>query len=108
VPKIEKVQKGSQITFSRSIFLLSREKLKLVLISEQVKTSRFAAYLSKFFTLQTMRKLELIKQLESLIAFQTDCLASGDWDSFDRTQDTIKKLEEAILGSEEKYEINTA
>jgi hypothetical protein len=55
-----------------------------------------------------MKKLELIKKLEFLIAFQTDCLASGDWDSFDRAQDTIKKLEEAILGCEEKYDINMA
>ena len=55
-----------------------------------------------------MQKLELIKQLESLIAFQTDCLASGDWESFDKAQDTIKKLEEAILGSKEKYDKNTA
>jgi hypothetical protein len=67
-------------------------------------TSSFATY----FQFSNMRKLELIKQLESLIAFQTDCLASGDWDSFDKTQDTIKKLEEAILGSEEKYDINMA
>jgi hypothetical protein len=55
-----------------------------------------------------MQKLELIKQLEFLIAFQADCLASGDWDSFDRTQNTIKKLEEAIIGCEEKIEINMA
>jgi hypothetical protein len=68
-------------------------------------TSSFT-YLSKIFNFQPMQKLELIKQLESLIAFQTDCLASGDWDSFDRTQDTIKKLEEAILSSEEKTQAN--
>ena len=55
-----------------------------------------------------MQKLELIKQLEFLIAFQTDCLASGDWDSFDKAQDTIKKLEAAILGSEERIQINMA
>lgn len=55
-----------------------------------------------------MQKLELIKKLEFLIAFQTDYLASGDWDSFDKAQDSIKKLEEAILGSEEKTKINAA
>jgi hypothetical protein len=45
-----------------------------------------------------MSKFELLKQLEYLIAFQTNCLASGDWDSFDRTEDKIKELEEQIVG----------
>ena len=64
--------------------------------------SSFAAY----FQFSNMQKLELIKQLESLVAFQTDCLANGDWDSFDKAQDSIKKIEEAILGSEEKNIVN--
>jgi hypothetical protein len=45
-----------------------------------------------------MSKFELLKQLEYLIAFQTNCLASGDWDSFDRTEDKIKEIEEQIVG----------
>lgn len=51
---------------------------------------------------QTMEKLELIKQLEYLVAFQTNCLASGDWESFDNAENKIKGLEEAILGLDEK------
>ncbi|HLM84339.1 MAG TPA: hypothetical protein VK254_03980 [Candidatus Bathyarchaeia archaeon] len=49
-----------------------------------------------------MEKLELIKQLEYLVAFQTNCLASGDWESFDNAENKIKGLEEAILGLDEK------
>jgi len=45
-----------------------------------------------------MEKLQKIKELEYLIAFQADCLAKGDWDSFDRAENQIKKLEEVIVG----------
>jgi len=55
-----------------------------------------------------MKKLELLKQLEYMIAFQSDCLAKGDWDSFDRTENQIKRLEEAILGGQENEGLNTA
>ncbi|HUD08519.1 MAG TPA: hypothetical protein VMQ48_00285 [Candidatus Saccharimonadales bacterium] len=55
-----------------------------------------------------MQKFELIKQLEYLIAFQTNCLASGDWESFDNAQDKIKKLEEAIISRNEEGQVNTA
>jgi hypothetical protein len=48
-----------------------------------------------------MEKLQKIKELEYLIAFQTDCLIKGDWESFDKTQDRIKKLEEAIIENRE-------
>lgn len=48
-----------------------------------------------------MQKLELIKQLEYLIAFQTNCLSSGDWESFDKAENKIKRLEELIISSQE-------
>jgi len=44
-----------------------------------------------------MEKLELIKKLEYMIAFQASCLSSGDWENFDKSENQIKKLEEAIL-----------
>jgi len=44
-----------------------------------------------------MTKLEIIKQLEYLIAFQADCLSKGDWESFDNTEDEIKRLEKSIV-----------
>ncbi len=44
-----------------------------------------------------MSKFELLKQLEYLIAFQANCLASGDWESFDKTENEIKRIEEKII-----------
>lgn len=44
-----------------------------------------------------MSKFEMIKQLEYLVAFQTECLRSGDWDNFDMLENQIKNLESAIL-----------
>ncbi|MFA5926189.1 MAG: hypothetical protein WC831_04625 [Parcubacteria group bacterium] len=44
-----------------------------------------------------MSKFELLKQLEYLIAFQSNCLAGGDWESFDKTEGEIKRLEEKII-----------
>lgn len=55
-----------------------------------------------------MHKLELVKQLEYLVAFQAECLSSGDWDSFDKAEEKIKKLEEAIIGHGEETPANTA
>ena len=55
-----------------------------------------------------MQKLELIKQLEYLIAFQAECLSSGDWESFDKAEEKRKKLEEAILSANEEIKENTA
>lgn len=51
-----------------------------------------------------MRKIELIKKLEYLIAFQSNCLLGGDWESFDRTENEIKKLEEKLTSWNEKSE----
>ena len=48
-----------------------------------------------------MTKFELIKKLEYLIAFQSNCLQKGAWDDFDRLEDSIKKLELTILNSKE-------
>jgi hypothetical protein len=57
---------------------------------------------------RAMNTLEQIKKLEYLVAFQTDCLAKGDWDSFDKTENEIKKIEEAIVLKQEKNAPNTA
>lgn len=55
-----------------------------------------------------MTKLEIIKQLEYLIAFQADCLSNGDWESFDKAEDEIKKLENSIVTWQENNMPNTA
>ncbi len=55
-----------------------------------------------------MTKLEIIKQLEYLTAFQAGCLSSGDWESFDKTEDEIKKLEKMIISWQEGNMPNTA
>ncbi len=44
-----------------------------------------------------MTKFEMIKQLEYLVAFQSDCLQKGEWEVFDHIEDSIKKLEMGIL-----------
>lgn len=44
-----------------------------------------------------MSKLELIKRLETMIAFQARCLSEGNWDDFDKAEGQIKELEEKIL-----------
>lgn len=42
-------------------------------------------------------KIELVKKLENMVAFQKDCLASGNWDDYDKIESEIKKLEEKIV-----------
>ncbi|MDD3487215.1 MAG: hypothetical protein PHF35_02455 [Candidatus Moranbacteria bacterium] len=49
-----------------------------------------------------MTRLEMVKQLEFLIAFQAECLAKGDWESFDNTENEIKKIERVILDEKQK------
>lgn len=44
-----------------------------------------------------MSKFEMIKKLEYLVAFQSDCLKNGNWSEFDLLEDTIKRLETQIL-----------
>ena len=44
-----------------------------------------------------MSEFEMIKKLEYLVAFQSSCLQKGDWDDFDRLEESIKKLEKNIL-----------
>jgi hypothetical protein len=44
-----------------------------------------------------MSKFELIKKLEYLVAFQTQCLKEGDWEVFDKLENEVKKLEKDIL-----------
>lgn len=46
---------------------------------------------------KAMSKLEMIKKLEYLVAFQSNCLEQGDWDNFDRLENSIKTLEKNIL-----------
>ena len=45
----------------------------------------------------TEQKMNEIKRLETLVAFQKDCLSGGDMDTFDRVENEIKKLEETII-----------
>lgn len=44
-----------------------------------------------------MSKLELLKKLEYLIAFQANCLHKGDWESFDKTEGVVRELEKKII-----------
>jgi len=44
-----------------------------------------------------MTPFEIVKKLEYLVAFQSDCLQNGDWEAFDHSEDSIKKLETHIL-----------
>jgi len=55
-----------------------------------------------------MTKLEIIKQLEYLTAFQADCLSKGDWESFDKAEDEIKKLEKMIVAWQEDNMLKAA
>ena len=49
-----------------------------------------------------MNEFEIIKQLEYLIAFQNNCLNKGDWENFDKSENAIKKLEEALVDSKKR------
>jgi hypothetical protein len=44
-----------------------------------------------------MSKFEVIKQLEYLVAFQTNCLLERNWEDFDQAENQIKELEKEIL-----------
>lgn len=44
-----------------------------------------------------MQKYELLKELECLIAFQSNCLNEGNWDDFDKAESEIKELEKKLL-----------
>lgn len=44
-----------------------------------------------------MSKLEMIKKLEYMVAFQANCLENGDWENFDKLQNNISVLENRIL-----------
>lgn len=48
-----------------------------------------------------MSKWDLLKKLEYLVAFQTERLDKGDWESFDKTEGEIERLEKSILISKE-------
>jgi hypothetical protein len=43
------------------------------------------------------QKMEKVKKLENLVAFQKDCLNGGDIETFDRVENEIKQLEESIV-----------
>lgn len=49
-----------------------------------------------------MEEFETIKKLEYLIAFQSDCLNKGDWENFDKAENSIKKLEEVLIDLNKK------
>lgn len=44
-----------------------------------------------------MSQFELLKKLEYLVAFQTNCLNEGNWDIFDRIESEIEKIEKELL-----------
>lgn len=44
-----------------------------------------------------MSKLELLKKLEYLVAFQVECLKEGNWEDYDRVEGKIKELEIKIV-----------
>lgn len=46
------------------------------------------------------QKIELVKKLKYLAAFQKDCLDAGNWEDYDRSENEIKKLEEALIWTE--------
>lgn len=49
-----------------------------------------------------MEEFKIIKKLEYLIAFQNECLHKGDFENFDKTENEIKKTEEALINSNKK------
>jgi hypothetical protein len=49
-----------------------------------------------------MSQFELLKKLEYLVAFQTSCLAKGNWEEFDLTENQVRKLENQILGTNQE------
>jgi hypothetical protein len=58
----------------------------------------------KFFfknmTQETARSI--IKQLETMIIFQKECLDMGNWSDYDKAANKIKKLEEEIIYATDK------
>lgn len=52
-----------------------------------------------------MKEFEIIKQLEYLIAFQSECLSKGDFENFDKSENAIKKLEEALIDGKKSEKI---
>jgi len=51
-----------------------------------------------------MSKLEILKELETMIAFQIVCLDEGNWNDFDKAEDRVKDLEINILETLERKE----
>jgi len=45
-------------------------------------------------------KMELIKKLENLVAFQTHCLDRGDWEEYDMTIEQVKKIENQLISGD--------
>jgi hypothetical protein len=45
-------------------------------------------------------KWRLIKQLESLVAFQAHCLEKGDWEAYDLSFEQVKKIERELVYGE--------
>lgn len=46
------------------------------------------------------QKIELVKKLKYLAAFQKDCLDSGNWEDYDRLEGEIKKVEDKLVYAE--------
>ena len=46
--------------------------------------------------MEDTQKMELLKKLENLVAFQKDCLITGDWEDYDRAVAEIERLEQVL------------
>ena len=44
-----------------------------------------------------MSKMEMIKKLEHMVAFQCVCLAEGNWEEYDYAANRVVDLEKEIL-----------
>jgi len=44
-----------------------------------------------------MSQFEMLKKLEYLVAFQTNCLNEGNWETFDKIENEIEKIEKELL-----------
>lgn len=58
---------------------------------------RYFLFALNFKNQSIMSKFELVKKLEFLIAFQSECLHNGNWKEFDIVENEIKNLEQKIL-----------
>ncbi len=44
----------------------------------------------------------MVKKLKCLVAFQYMCLADGNWEDYDKVENSINRLEKEIVSSKRK------